>query len=127
MSLKAECGSTISTTVDTTFEQQATDILAVQLLGGSITQKTPIQVLPLLLGKGTVARVGVEAGFVVTALDVAIGKQRSSGGDVVAGSLVQIVAVGEGGAPSGGGGGGAVAAKPESGKPKRGGGGGGQW
>eukprot|EP00729_Bicosta_minor_P032823 gene32823-biopygen30591 len=117
-SLKEECGSTISATVDVSFEQQAADILAV----GWINKEDTDPSASTAAGEGlTLARVGKAAEFVVTAVEVGSGKQRSSGGDAVVVVLVQN------GAPDGSGGGGggaaAAAAKPESGKRKRSGGG----
>eukprot|EP00729_Bicosta_minor_P006327 gene6327-biopygen25913 len=118
VSLKEECGSTISAMVDVSFEQQAADILAV----GWISSEDTDPAASTAAGDGlTVARVGEAAEFVVRAVDVGTGKQRGEGGDAVAASLVQGDAADEGAAPSGGAGD-AVAAKPENGKRKRGGG-----
>eukprot|EP00729_Bicosta_minor_P006287 gene6287-biopygen22854 len=117
-SLKEECGSTISAMVDVSFEQQAADILAV----GWISREDTDPSASTAAGEGlTVARVGKTAKFVVSAVEVDTGKQRSDGGDTVAASLVQGEAADEGAAPSGGAGD-AAAAKPENGKRKRGGG-----
>eukprot|EP00729_Bicosta_minor_P032775 gene32775-biopygen27576 len=128
VSLNEECGSTISAMVDVSFEQQAADILAV----GWISREDTDPTASTAAGEGlTAARVGESAEFVVSAVEVGTGKQRSDGGDTVAASLVQDAATDEGAAPSGGGGGGGGggdgggggAAKPEDGKRKRGGGG----
>eukprot|EP00729_Bicosta_minor_P005574 gene5574-biopygen18820 len=119
ISLKEECGSTISAMVDVSFEQQAADILTV----GWISREDTDPSASTAAGEGlAVARVGEAAEFVVTAVEVGNGKQRGGGGDVV------VVVLVENGAPDesiGGGGGGAAAAaaKPESGKRKRSGGG----
>eukprot|EP00729_Bicosta_minor_P006286 gene6286-biopygen22853 len=118
MSLKEECGSTISAMVDVSFEQQAADILAV----GWISREDTDPTASTAAGEGlTAARVGESAEFVLSAVEVGTGKQRSDGGDTVAASLVQDAATDEVAAPSGGAGDGA-AAKPENGKRKRGGG-----
>eukprot|EP00729_Bicosta_minor_P006326 gene6326-biopygen25912 len=119
VSLKEECGSTISAMVDVSFEQQAADILAVGWISRADTDPSA----STAAGEGlTVARVGEAAEFVVSAVEVGTGKQRDSGGDVVVVVLVQNGAPDE----SIGGGGGAAAAaaaKPASGKRKRSGGG----
>eukprot|EP00729_Bicosta_minor_P022706 gene22706-biopygen15412 len=122
VSLKEGCGSTISTMVDPSFEQQATDILAV----GWINKEDADPSASTAAGEGlAAARVGKAAEFVVTAVEVGTGKQRSGGGDNLLIVLRQAIAADDGAAPSGagGGGGGAAAAKSESGKRKRGGGG----
>eukprot|EP00729_Bicosta_minor_P020147 gene20147-biopygen6582 len=99
VSLKEECGSTISAMVDVSFEQQAADILAVGWINTEDTDPTA----STAAGDGlTVARVGEITEFVVSAVEVGTGKQRSSGGDVV------VVMLAQNGAPdqsTGGGGG----------------------
>eukprot|EP00729_Bicosta_minor_P024759 gene24759-biopygen27469 len=124
VSLKEGCGSTISTMVDPSFEQQATDILAV----GWINKEDADPTASTAAGEGlATARVGKAAEFVVTAVEVGTGKQRSGGGDNLLIVLRQAITSDDGAAPSGVGGGGggggraAAAAKPESGKRKRGG------
>eukprot|EP00729_Bicosta_minor_P032577 gene32577-biopygen31381 len=119
VSLKEGCGSTISTMVDPSFEQQATDILAV----GWINKEDADPTASTAAGEGlATARVGKAAEFVVTAVEVGTGKQRSGGGDNLLIVLRQAIAADDGAAPSGsgGGGGGAAAAKPGSEKRKRG-------
>eukprot|EP00729_Bicosta_minor_P001907 gene1907-biopygen20736 len=122
VSLEKECGSTISAMVGTSFEQRAADILAVGWINTEDTDPTA----STAAGQGlTAARVGKSSEFVVTAVDVSTGKQRSSGGDVVMVKFAQSGAADEGAAQSGGGrgrgGGGGAAATPASGKRKRGG------
>eukprot|EP00729_Bicosta_minor_P033059 gene33059-biopygen2925 len=115
--LKEGCGSTIRTMVDTSFEQQATDILAVGWINTEDTDPTA----STAAGEGlAVANVGNVAEFVVTAVDVGTGKQRCSGGDSVMVVLRDASTADEGG---GGSGAAAAAATSESGKRKRGGGG----
>eukprot|EP00729_Bicosta_minor_P005573 gene5573-biopygen18819 len=119
VSLKEECGSTISAMVDVSFEQQAADILAVGWISRADTDPSA----STAAGEGlTVARVGEAAEFVVSAVEVGTGKQRDSGGDVVVVVLVQSDAP-DGSVGGGGGAAAAAAAKPESGKRKRNGGG----
>ena len=98
------------------FEKSAADILAIGMLDASATDPTAFTAA----GKGlTTARVGKLSEFVVTAIDVWTGKQRSSGGDGVMVTLAQSGAADKGAAASRGGGG--AAATAESGKRKRGG------
>eukprot|EP00729_Bicosta_minor_P032813 gene32813-biopygen18546 len=116
ISLKEECGSTISAMVDVSFEQQATNILAVGWINTEDTDPTA----SIAAGEGLIsARVGKSSEFVVTAVEVGTGKQRSAGGDIVVIAFAQNGAAYEDAAPSVGGG---AAAKPASGKRKRGGG-----
>eukprot|EP00729_Bicosta_minor_P014100 gene14100-biopygen443 len=118
VSLNEECGSTIDAMVGTSFEEQTADILAIGWINTEDTDPTA----STAIGEGlTATRVGKSSEFVVTAVDVWTGKQRSSGGDVVMAKFAQSGAADEGAAQSGGGGGGGAAATPESGKRKRGG------
>eukprot|EP00729_Bicosta_minor_P032588 gene32588-biopygen27392 len=121
VSLEKECGSTISAMVGTSFEQRAADILAVGWINTEDTDPTA----STAAGQGlTAARVGKSSEFLVTAVDVWTGKQRSSGGDVVMVKLAQSGVADEGAAKSGSGrgsgSGGGAAATPECGKRKRG-------
>eukprot|EP00729_Bicosta_minor_P032914 gene32914-biopygen28634 len=80
VSLKEECGSTISAMVDVSFEQQAADILAL----GWINTEDADPTASTAAGAGLVfAKVDGVAEFVVTAVEVGTGKQRSAGGDIV--------------------------------------------
>eukprot|EP00729_Bicosta_minor_P016350 gene16350-biopygen14296 len=121
VSLKEECGSTISAMVDVSFEQQAADILAV----GWISREDTDPSASTAAGEGrTAAQVGNAAEFDVTAVDRWTGKQRSGGGDQLVVSLILQDTADEGasgGSGDGGGGAAAAAAKSESGKRKRGG------
>eukprot|EP00729_Bicosta_minor_P009255 gene9255-biopygen19971 len=118
MTLTEECGSTISAMVGTSFEQQATNILAVGWINTEDTDPSA----STAAGEGlTSGKVGDVAKFVVTAVEVGTGKQRSAGGDIVVIVFAQNDAAYGDAAPSVGGG---AAAKPASGKRKRGGGGG---
>eukprot|EP00729_Bicosta_minor_P024403 gene24403-biopygen9588 len=116
ISLTEECGSTISVMVGTSFEQQATNILAVGWINTEDTDPSA----SIAAGAGlTSGKVGDVAKFVVTAVEVGTGKQRSAGGDIVVIAFAQNGAAYEDAAPSVGVG---AAAKPASGKRKRGGG-----
>eukprot|EP00729_Bicosta_minor_P017349 gene17349-biopygen16219 len=116
-SLKEECGSAISAMVNVSFEQQAADILAVGWINTEDTDPSA----STAAGAGLVfAKVDGVAEFVVTAVEVGTGKQRSAGGDIVVIAFAQNGATNEDVAQSVGGG---AAAKPESAKRKRSGGG----
>ena len=104
-------------TLKQSFEESADAILAIGALDTSATDPTA----STAEGEGlTVANVGVVSEFVVTAVEVGAGEQRSIGGDTVVIKLVSAStsSVGE----ASGSGGGVVTAK---GKRKHGGGGGG--
>eukprot|EP00729_Bicosta_minor_P005158 gene5158-biopygen22795 len=128
VSLKENCVSNMTIQLKQSFEQSANNILAIGMLDASATDPSA----STAAGEGlAVAKVGEAAEFIVTAVDVGTGKQRSIGGDSVLVVLRQAITADEGAAPSGSGGGGgggggaAAAAKPGNGKRKRGDGGGG--
>ena len=125
VSLKEECASNMTITMEQSFEESADAILALGAVDTGATDPTA----STASGEGlAVAKVGEAAEFVVTAIEVGSGGQRSVGGDDVVIKLTRGV-VDEGAAPGdggGGGGGGGDAAKPARGKRKRGGGGSGK-
>ena len=122
VSLKEECASTMAITMEQSFWGGADAILALSALDTGATDPAA----STAAGEGLmIAKVAEAAEFVVTAIEVGSGEQRSVGGDDVVIKLTHGGAD-EGAAPSGGGGGGGggggVAANPESGKRERGGG-----
>eukprot|EP00729_Bicosta_minor_P032632 gene32632-biopygen13541 len=123
VSLKEHCVSNMTIRLKQSFEQSANNILAIGMLDASATDPSA----STAAGEGlAVAKVGEAAEFIVTAVEVGTGKQRSGGGDNLLIVLRQAIAADDSAAPSGSGGiggGAAAAAKPESGKRKRGGGG----
>eukprot|EP00729_Bicosta_minor_P000364 gene364-biopygen10824 len=128
VSLKENCVSNMTIQLKQSFEQSANTILAIGMLDASATDPAA----STAAGEGlAVAKVGEAAEFIVTAVEVGTGKQRSVGGDGVLVVLLQKAITADGGAaPSGSGGGGGVggaaaAATPGNGKRKRGDGGGG--
>eukprot|EP00729_Bicosta_minor_P016939 gene16939-biopygen26211 len=116
VSLKENCGSNMTIQLAQSFEASANSILAIGTLDTNATDPSA----STAAGAGiTAGKVGDVAEFVVTAVELGTGKQRSAGGDLVVIAFAQNGAAYEGAAPSVGGG---AAAKPASGKRKRGGG-----
>eukprot|EP00729_Bicosta_minor_P010042 gene10042-biopygen17958 len=116
VSLKENCVSNMTIKLKQSFEQSANNILAIGMLDTNATNPSA----STAAGAGlTAGKVGGVADFVVTAVEVGTGKQRSAGGDIVVIAFAQNGAAYEDAAPSVGGG---AAAKPASGKRKRGGG-----
>eukprot|EP00729_Bicosta_minor_P012812 gene12812-biopygen13197 len=114
--LKENCVSNMTIKLKQSFEASANNILAIGTLDTNATDPSA----STAAGAGlTAGKVGSFAEFVVTAVEVGTGKQRSAGGDIVAITFAQNGAAYEDAAPSVGGG---AAAKPASGKRKRGGG-----
>eukprot|EP00729_Bicosta_minor_P001910 gene1910-biopygen20739 len=118
VSLTENCVSNMTIKLKQSFEASANNILAI----GTLDTNTTDPSASTAAGAGlTAGQVGGVAEFVVTAIEVGAGKQRSAGGDIVVIAFAQNGAAYEDAAPSVGGG---AAAKPASGKRKRGGGGG---
>eukprot|EP00729_Bicosta_minor_P008452 gene8452-biopygen18886 len=116
VSLKENCVSNMTIQLKESFEQSAASILAIGTLDTNATDPSASTAAGAGLTSG---KVGDVAEFVVTAVEVGTGKQRSAGGDIVAIAFAQNGAAYEDAAPSVGGG---AAAKHASGKRKRGGG-----
>eukprot|EP00729_Bicosta_minor_P032647 gene32647-biopygen23457 len=116
--LKENCVSNMTIQLTQSFEASANNILAIGMLDTNATDPSASTAAGAGLTSG---KVGDVAEFVVTAVEVGTGKQRSAGGDIVVIAFAQNGAAYEDAAPSVGGG---AAAKPASGKRKRGGGGG---
>eukprot|EP00729_Bicosta_minor_P001904 gene1904-biopygen20733 len=116
VSLKENCVSNMTIKLTQSFEASANNILAIGTLDTNATDPSASTAAGAGLTSG---KVGDVAEFVVTAVEVGTGKQRSAGGDIVAIAFAQNGAAYEDAAPSVGGG---AAAKPSSGKRKRGGG-----
>eukprot|EP00729_Bicosta_minor_P010909 gene10909-biopygen2342 len=116
VSLKENCVSNMAIQLTQSFEASANNILAIGTLDTNATDPSA----STAAGAGlTAGKVGGVAEFVVTAVEVGTGKQRSAGGDTVVIAFAQNGAAYEDAAPSVGGG---AAAKPASEKRKRGGG-----
>eukprot|EP00729_Bicosta_minor_P032620 gene32620-biopygen9570 len=116
VSLKENCVSNMTIQLTQSFEASANNILAIGTLDTNATDPSASTAAGAGLTSG---KVGDVAEFVVTAVEVGTGKQRSAGGDIVVIAFAQNGAAYEDAAPSVGGG---AAAKPASGKRKRGGG-----
>eukprot|EP00729_Bicosta_minor_P009256 gene9256-biopygen19972 len=116
VSLNENCVSNMTIKLTQSFEQSAAGILAIGTLDTNATDPSASTAAGAGLTSG---QVGDVAEFVVTAVEVGTGKQRSAGGDIVVIAFAQNGAAYEDAAPSVGGG---AAAKPASGKRKRGGG-----
>eukprot|EP00729_Bicosta_minor_P001108 gene1108-biopygen29776 len=114
--LKENCVSNMTIKLTQSFEASANNILAIGMLDTNATDPSASTAAGAGLTSG---QVGDVAEFVVTAVEVGTGKQRSAGGDIVVIAFAQNDAAYEDAAPSVGGG---AAAKPTSGKRKRGGG-----
>eukprot|EP00729_Bicosta_minor_P001623 gene1623-biopygen8932 len=116
LSLKENCVSNMTIKLTQSFEASANNILAIGMLDTNATDPSASTAAGAGLTSG---QAGDVAEFVVTAVEVGTGKQRSAGGDIVVIAFAQNGAAYEDAAPNVGGG---AAAKPASGKRKRGGG-----